>query len=78
MARIDAMTAIGKKFHVDKVTTAKDGKTITIFLHRPIHMGQGAIQHLLDGTGYALSGFGNSVEKGQYFLEIIPMKGQTE
>lgn len=78
MSRIDALTAIGSQFHVDKVTTGKDGKTITLWLHRPLNVGQHVIVNLLKGTGYVLSGYGNNLQTKSHFIEITPLKGENK
>lgn len=77
MARIDALTAIGKKFGIERTTTDHNG-TITVWLMKKPHVGHEAIIKTVAGTGYFVSGYGKVEKTDAYYVNLHAEKGVTE
>lgn len=77
MARLDALTALGKKFGISHTTTDHNG-TITVWLLKAPHVGHEAILKTLVGTGYFVSGYGKVEYDDAYYVNLHAEKGVTE
>lgn len=77
MARIDALTALGKKFGISHTTTDRNG-TITAWLLKAPHVGHEAIIKTLAGTGYFVSGYGKVEKTNTYYVNLHAEKGVSE